>query len=77
MSERKFAKMLRDPIKAIIFTGFFGAVASELYHYMIYTAFVQPPPLSVDMILRVAWVTFIFYLALVALMAGLIKVGGR
>jgi len=69
--------MLRDPIKAIIFAGFFGAIASELYHYMIYTAFVQPPALSIDMILRVGWVTFIFYLALVALMGGLIEIGGR
>ena len=73
MSEKKFAKKLKeDPVMALVYSGFFGAIASKLYDYVIYADFAQATLPSIDTLQKVAGATIIFFVMLVLVMAGLI-----
>lgn len=77
MSEKKFAKILKNPVSTLFWGGFFGAIASELYRFIIYTVFAQPTSISVDMIGKVVGATFVFFVILAMVTAMIVHIFGR
>jgi len=65
MSEKKFAAMMKSPSNAMFVSGLFGAIAGQLYSFIICDVFVQAVPFSLEIIQKAAVATIAFFVGIV------------